>query len=98
MWLLSMLVPLLRLYLCGIKVLLYQMFNRTFEMPALPKQKGRVAIVTGGTRGMGFETARHLASLGMHVIIAGNEPEEGAAAVSRINEECYEGKEQLTNC
>lgn len=35
----------------------------------LPKQNGRVAIVTGGTRGMGFETARHLASLGMHVII-----------------------------
>uniref|UniRef100_A0A3B5N1L0 Dehydrogenase/reductase (SDR family) X-linked n=1 Tax=Xiphophorus couchianus TaxID=32473 RepID=A0A3B5N1L0_9TELE len=91
MWLLSTLIPLLRLYLCGIKVLLYQMFNRTFEMP-LPKQKGRVAIVTGGTRGMGFETARHLASLGMHVII-GNEPEEGAAAVRRINEECNEGKE-----
>lgn len=36
---------------------------------ALPKQNGRVAIVTGGTRGMGFETARHLARLGMHVII-----------------------------
>lgn len=35
----------------------------------LPKQNGRVAIVTGGTRGMGFETARHLASLGMHVVI-----------------------------
>lgn len=35
----------------------------------LPKQNGRVAIVTGGTRGMGFETARHLAGLGMHVII-----------------------------
>lgn len=35
----------------------------------LPKQNGRVAIVTGGTRGMGLETARHLASLGMHVII-----------------------------
>uniref|UniRef100_A0A3Q1F3T3 Uncharacterized protein n=1 Tax=Acanthochromis polyacanthus TaxID=80966 RepID=A0A3Q1F3T3_9TELE len=35
----------------------------------LPKQNGRAAIVTGGTRGMGFETAKHLASLGMHVII-----------------------------
>uniref|UniRef100_A0A4W5NEL4 Dehydrogenase/reductase (SDR family) X-linked n=1 Tax=Hucho hucho TaxID=62062 RepID=A0A4W5NEL4_9TELE len=37
----------------------------------LPKQNGRVAIVTGGARGMGYETARHLASLGMHVVIAG---------------------------
>lgn len=26
-------------------------------------------MVTGGTRGMGFETARALAHLGMHVII-----------------------------
>uniref|UniRef100_A0A3Q4H4C3 Dehydrogenase/reductase (SDR family) X-linked n=1 Tax=Neolamprologus brichardi TaxID=32507 RepID=A0A3Q4H4C3_NEOBR len=57
----------------------------------LPKQNGRVAIVTGGTRGIGFETARHLASLGMHVIIAGNEREEGAAAVRKIHEEGTEG-------
>ncbi|MEQ2256932.1 hypothetical protein ILYODFUR_029143 [Ilyodon furcidens] len=92
MWLLSVLVPLLRLYLCGIRVLLYQMFHRSFEMPVLPKQNERVAIVTGGTRGMGFETARYLASLGMHVIIAGNEREEGALAVRRINEESSEGE------
>uniref|UniRef100_A0A4W5N8A3 Dehydrogenase/reductase (SDR family) X-linked n=1 Tax=Hucho hucho TaxID=62062 RepID=A0A4W5N8A3_9TELE len=39
----------------------------------LPKQNGRVAIVTGGARGMGYETARHLASLGMHVVIAINQ-------------------------
>ena len=35
----------------------------------LPRQNGRVAIVTGGARGMGFEIARHLAGLGMHVLI-----------------------------
>ncbi|XP_051283257.1 dehydrogenase/reductase SDR family member on chromosome X isoform X1 [Dicentrarchus labrax] len=94
-WLLSVLVPLLRLYLCGIKVLLYQMFNRSFTLPVLPKQNGRVAIVTGGTRGMGFETARHLASLGMHVIIAGNEKEEGEAAVRMIQEEGSKGKAEF---
>ncbi|XP_049425903.1 dehydrogenase/reductase SDR family member on chromosome X isoform X1 [Epinephelus fuscoguttatus] len=92
MWLQAALVPLLRLYLCGIKVLIYQMFNRSFALPVLPKQNGRVAIVTGGTRGMGYETARHLASLGMHVIIAGNEREEGAEAVRKIREEGVEGK------
>ncbi|XP_028995279.1 dehydrogenase/reductase SDR family member on chromosome X isoform X2 [Betta splendens] len=70
LWVQSVLVPLLTLYLCGVKVLIYQLFNRSFTLPALPKQNGRVAIVTGGTRGMGFETARHLARLGMHVIIA----------------------------
>ncbi|KAI3366131.1 hypothetical protein L3Q82_009716, partial [Scortum barcoo] len=61
----------------------------------LPKQNGRVAIVTGGTRGMGFETAKHLASLGMHVVIAGNEREEGAAAVKKIHEEGSTGKAEF---
>lgn len=35
----------------------------------LPRLNGRVAIVTGGARGMGYETSRHLASLGTHVVI-----------------------------
>ncbi|GAA6225955.1 dehydrogenase/reductase SDR family member on chromosome X-like isoform X1 [Lates japonicus] len=95
MWLVTVLLPLLRLYLCGIKVLLYQMFNRSFTLPVLPKQNGRVAIVTGGTRGMGLETARHLASLGMHVVIAGNEREEGAAVVKKIHEEGSKGKAEF---
>nr|XP_019959399.1 PREDICTED: dehydrogenase/reductase SDR family member on chromosome X-like [Paralichthys olivaceus] len=95
MWLQSVLIPLLRFYKCGVKVLLYQMFNRSFTLPVLPKQNGRVAIVTGGTRGMGLETARHLASLGMHVVIAGNEREEGAAAAMTINEEGCEGKGEI---
>lgn len=38
-------------------------------LTAIPKHNGRVAIVTGGARGMGFEIARHLARLGMHVVI-----------------------------
>ncbi|KAM9832693.1 polyprenol dehydrogenase [Aulostomus maculatus] len=95
MWLFSVLVPLLRLYFCGMKVLFYQMFNRSFTLPVCPKQNGRVAIVTGGTRGMGFETARHLASLGMHVIIAGNEREEGVVAVRKIKEEGSRGKAEF---
>ncbi|TEA40554.1 hypothetical protein DBR06_SOUSAS16510017, partial [Sousa chinensis] len=34
-----------------------------------PRQLERVAIVTGGTDGIGYATAKHLARLGMHVII-----------------------------
>ncbi|XP_076838651.1 polyprenol dehydrogenase isoform X2 [Brachyhypopomus gauderio] len=41
---------------------------------------------------MGYETSRRLASLGMHVIIAGNEEEEGLAAVRKIQQEATEGK------
>ncbi|XP_072235405.1 polyprenol dehydrogenase [Leuresthes tenuis] len=95
MWLQSVLVPLLRLYLCGIRVLVYQLFNKSFTLPVLPRQNGRVAIVTGGTRGMGFETARHLASLGMRVIIAGNEREEGSTAMRKINQECGQDRAEF---
>lgn len=34
-----------------------------------PQQPDRVAIVTGGTEGIGYATAKQLARLGMHVII-----------------------------
>ncbi|XP_061760688.1 dehydrogenase/reductase SDR family member on chromosome X isoform X1 [Nerophis ophidion] len=91
----TVLLPLLSLYLCGIKVLIYQTFNRSFTLPVLKKQNGRVAIVTGGTRGMGYETARQLARLGMHVVIAGNEKEEGIAAAKTIQTECKEGKAEF---
>ncbi|KAM6945415.1 LOW QUALITY PROTEIN: polyprenol dehydrogenase [Aplochiton taeniatus] len=95
MWLLSIILPMIRLYLVGVKVLLYQLFNKSFKLPVLPKQNGRVAVVTGGARGMGYETSRHLASLGMHVVIAGNSEEEGLDAVRKINERGSDGKAEF---
>ncbi|XP_077102945.1 polyprenol dehydrogenase [Siphateles boraxobius] len=85
-WFLTCIFGFIRLYLDGVKVLLYQLFNTSFNLPDLPKQNGKVAIVTGGTRGMGYEISRHLVSLDMHVIIAGNDEEEGLAAVKKIQE------------
>lgn len=38
-------------------------------LPVMPRQDGKVAIVTGGGRGIGFEVVRHMARLGAHVII-----------------------------
>lgn len=38
-------------------------------LPVMPRQDGKVAIVTGGGRGIGYEVVRHMASLGVHVII-----------------------------
>lgn len=35
----------------------------------MPRQDGKVAIVTGGGRGIGYEVVRHMARLGAHVII-----------------------------
>uniref|UniRef100_A0A8C4VS99 Polyprenol dehydrogenase n=1 Tax=Gopherus evgoodei TaxID=1825980 RepID=A0A8C4VS99_9SAUR len=34
-----------------------------------PTQNGNVAIVTGGAKGIGYHTVKHLARLGMHVIL-----------------------------
>lgn len=33
MWLLEVFVPFVRLYLCGFKVIVYQMFHRSFTLP-----------------------------------------------------------------
>ncbi|XP_070114010.1 polyprenol dehydrogenase isoform X4 [Equus caballus] len=50
-------------------------------------QPDRVAIVTGGTDGIGYSTAKYLARLGMHVIIAGNNEDKAGEAVRKIKEE-----------
>ncbi|UHC15551.1 SDR family oxidoreductase [Methylobacterium currus] len=49
----------------------------------MPPQAGRTAIVTG-TGGLGFEDALALARAGADVIVAGRNPEKGAAALARI--------------
>ncbi len=52
----------------------------------IPSQKDRLAVVTG-TGGLGFEDALELARAGGEVIIAGRNPQKGAAAVERIRGE-----------
>ena len=37
----------------------------------IPSQSGKLALVTGGTRGLGFETARALARAGTEVVLTG---------------------------
>lgn len=52
----------------------------------IPSQEGRSAVVTG-TGGLGYEDVLALARAGGTVIIAGRNPEKGAAAVARIRRE-----------
>ncbi|KAL0933612.1 oxidoreductase bli-4, mitochondrial [Colletotrichum truncatum] len=49
--------------------------------------KGRVAVVTGGALGIGFEISRALAHAGCKVIMVNRKEEHGAEAVSQIKEE-----------
>ncbi|KAM6140104.1 LOW QUALITY PROTEIN: polyprenol dehydrogenase [Pterocles gutturalis] len=102
MSLLSVLVPLLRVYGIAFLVILHQMRRhlrpRCPPAPVFPKQNGKVAIVTGGAKGIGYQTVKHLARLGMHVIIAGNSDSEGQEAVRKIQEETLTGKVEFLYC
>jgi NAD(P)-dependent dehydrogenase (short-subunit alcohol dehydrogenase family) len=42
------------------------------------------ALITGGTSGIGFATARKLAQLGIHVLVAGRNAERGKKAVEKL--------------
>ncbi|CAM4396154.1 polyprenol dehydrogenase isoform X1 [Caretta caretta] len=96
MSLLSRALPALRLYCIGLAVALHQLLRRLrpggAPAPVFPTQNGNVAIVTGGAKGIGYHTVKHLARLGMHVIIAGNDESEGQEAVRKIKEETVNEK------
>ena len=48
---------------------------------------GKVAVVTGGTRGIGLMMARGLLQAGASVYISSRKPEAGAAAVAELSED-----------
>jgi NAD(P)-dependent dehydrogenase (short-subunit alcohol dehydrogenase family) len=48
------------------------------------QQRGRTALVTGATAGIGRAIARHLAASGVHVIAHGRDPERGSRLVKEI--------------
>jgi NAD(P)-dependent dehydrogenase (short-subunit alcohol dehydrogenase family) len=47
--------------------------------------EGRSAIVTGGAGGLGSATVRHLASLGMHVVVFDQAKDRGIALAEEVN-------------
>jgi NAD(P)-dependent dehydrogenase (short-subunit alcohol dehydrogenase family) len=53
----------------------------------IPSQAGKLALVTGATGGLGFETARALARAGATVVLTGRNPERGAKALAAIGAE-----------
>ncbi|WP_372396307.1 SDR family oxidoreductase [Azospirillum sp. HJ39] len=55
----------------------------TWTTADIPSQTGRSAVVTG-TGGLGYESALALARAGADIVVAGRNPEKGAAAVAGI--------------
>ena len=52
--------------------------------PTPPFQAGKLAIVTGATGGLGYETALALAGAGADVVLAGRNAQKGEDALARI--------------
>src|SRR5712692_1838187 len=50
----------------------------------VPGQHGRLAVVTGANTGLGFETARVLATHGASVVLAVRDTDKGKRAAARI--------------
>ena len=57
---------------------------RKWTIADIPDQKRCTAIVTGANTGLGYQTAKALASKGAHVVIAARNPQKARAAVDRI--------------
>jgi NAD(P)-dependent dehydrogenase (short-subunit alcohol dehydrogenase family) len=47
----------------------------------------KIALITGATRGIGFETARQLASTGVHVLLAGRDRSKAVEASLKLQSE-----------
>ena len=47
----------------------------------------RVALVTGGNRGIGFEACRQFAASGIRVVLTARDPEKGESAARRLRDE-----------
>lgn len=50
----------------------------------MPDQSGRIAVVTGATSGIGYETAKALAGAGAQIVIASRNVEKGGEMISKI--------------
>lgn len=55
-----------------------------FTLPDVPRQDGRVFIVTGANTGLGFEIAKGLAGKGAKVLLACRDEGKAQAAIARI--------------
>ncbi|KAL7554628.1 hypothetical protein ACHAWF_018130 [Thalassiosira exigua] len=70
----------------GAAVVFNQINNRDVFEPAPGSMSDRVVLVTGGTSGLGLETAKRLAASGATVVLTSRTEAKGEAAVASVKE------------
>lgn len=64
----------------------------------IPSQSGKLALVTGGTGGLGLESARVLAKAGAEVVLTGRNDAKGAEAIVKIRNQSPSAKVEYQRC
>jgi len=64
----------------------FDTYTTSTEVVASMNLEGKTYLVTGGSSGLGRESARCLASRGAEVVLTGSSSERGAAAVAQLQE------------
>ncbi|XP_069130765.1 polyprenol dehydrogenase-like isoform X2 [Argopecten irradians] len=78
---------LMKMYVVGTLALIWQILQRHKTAKDLRLHTGRVAIVTGGSCGIGFEVSKGLVAKNVHVFIASKSDTEGKMTIGKIREE-----------
>ncbi|HEX4504995.1 MAG TPA: SDR family NAD(P)-dependent oxidoreductase, partial [Alphaproteobacteria bacterium] len=65
---------------------------RKWTVEDIPAQAGRIAVVTGGNRGLGLEIVQALAKAGAHVVIATRDAAKAEEAAAKVRAQ-YPGAE-----
>ena len=63
---------------------------RKWTVGDIPPQTGRVAVVTGGNRGLGLEIVEALAGAGAHVVIATRDAVKAEEAAAKVRQQFQE--------
>lgn len=53
----------------------------------LPSQQGKLVVITGGNRGLGFETATAFAAAGAQVVLACRDPQKAQQAIAQLQQQ-----------